>query len=69
MKIRFALWLLSTIGSLIASKARAEVKTADGFDKAAVAAADRADKARTEAARLAHIAGKCSGFCDHAKEV
>lgn len=69
MKIRFALWLLSTIGSLIASKAKAAVKTAEQFDKASLAAADRADRERTEAARLAHIAGKCSGFCDHAKEV
>lgn len=69
MKIRFALWLMSTIGSLIARKANASVKTAAQFDKAAEAAAARADAERTEAARLAHIAGKCSGFCEHAKEV
>ena len=69
MKIRIALWLLSTIGSLIVRKANAGVKSAEQFDKAAVAAAERADRERTEAARLAHIAGKCKGFCDHAKEV
>lgn len=65
MQVRFALWIISTIGSLLVRKANASANTATSLDKAVEATKKAAEAKRIEAAKLHKLAGKCSATCDH----